>query len=81
MKSLALLSINCCLLLCLGLLLPAHLSAQALTGSIEGTIKDAQGAVIAGAEITATQTETNLTRKRPLSIRIQCNCRKSPRFR
>lgn len=63
MKSLALLSINCCLLLCLGLLLPARLSAQALTGSIEGTVKDAQGAVVAGAEITATQTETNLTRK------------------
>ncbi|MGH9846583.1 MAG: carboxypeptidase-like regulatory domain-containing protein, partial [Blastocatellia bacterium] len=40
---------------------------QVLTGSIEGTIKDEQGAVVAGVEIVALRTETNLTR------RLQCN--------
>ncbi len=42
---------------------PSRTPAQVLTGSIEGAVKDEQGAVVAGAEITATQTETNLTRK------------------
>ncbi len=53
-----------CLLigLCVALL-SLRLLAQALTGSIEGSVKDEQGAVVAGAEITATQIETNLTRK------------------
>ena len=45
------------------LLLQPVTSAQVLTGSLEGTVKDEQGAVIAGTGITAIQTETNLTRK------------------
>lgn len=45
------------------LLLPSAIFAQVLTGSLEGTVKDDQGAVIAGANITAIQIETNLTRK------------------
>ncbi len=48
--------------LCVFLLAP-QTPAQSLTGSIEGAIKDQQGAVIEGAEIIATQTETNLTRR------------------
>jgi len=45
--------------LCLGF--STALFAQA-TSQISGTVKDATGAVVAGAEITATQTETGITR-------------------
>jgi len=56
--------IQCCLLMIFwAALLPLCAPAQVLTGSIEGTVKDEQGAAVAGAEITATQLETNLTRK------------------
>jgi outer membrane receptor protein involved in Fe transport len=37
--------------------------AQVLYGSIIGNVKDSQGAVIPGATVTATNTETNLTRE------------------
>jgi len=40
--------------------LPA--AAQQITGSIRGTVIDPAGAAVAGASITATQTETGLTR-------------------
>src|SRR3974377_2384071 len=41
-------------------LLPAQ--AQQTTGSINGTVKDAQGAVIAGANVKATNTDTGFQR-------------------
>jgi hypothetical protein len=41
-------------------LIPA--SAQQITGSIEGTVKDAQGALVAGAQIKATNLDTGLSR-------------------
>ncbi|MFC5864816.1 carboxypeptidase regulatory-like domain-containing protein [Acidicapsa dinghuensis] len=40
--------------------LPA--AAQQITGTFEGTVKDAQGAVIAGAQVRAINVETNLSR-------------------
>jgi predicted heme/steroid binding protein len=43
-------------------LAPLSLSAQQITGNIRGTITDPSGAVVAGARITAQQTETALTR-------------------
>jgi hypothetical protein len=43
--------------------LPLRAPAQALTGSIEGAVRDERGAVVAGAEFTATQNDTNLTRR------------------
>ncbi|QQS46371.1 MAG: TonB-dependent receptor [Acidobacteriota bacterium] len=41
--------------------LAINLQAQSFTGSIVGTVKNPDGAVIAGAEITITQEETNRT--------------------
>jgi len=38
-------------------------AAQQITGSIQGTVVDASGAAVQGATISATQTETGLTRK------------------
>ena len=38
-------------------------SAQSLYGSLVGTVTDESGAVVANAEITASQAETNLSRK------------------
>ena len=47
-----------------GLILSAApVKAQVLYGSIVGNVKDSQGAVIPGATVTATNTETNLTRE------------------
>ena len=37
-------------------------SAQVSTGTLLGVVKDVSGAVVAGATITARNTETNLTR-------------------
>src|SRR5512135_833560 len=44
-------------------LTPRSVSAQTGTGSIAGTVRDAQQAVIPGAEITVTNTATNSSRK------------------
>src|SRR5437016_11422906 len=48
-----------------GLFLSAFLPAMTLaqgTGQISGTVKDQTGAVLPGAEVTATQTETGVSR-------------------
>jgi hypothetical protein len=39
--------------------------AQQITGSIRGTVKDEQGALVAGATVTATNVETGLSRSVP----------------
>jgi hypothetical protein len=50
-------------LVCLALILTgANLAAQQITGSIRGTVTDPSGAVVQGATVSATQTETGLTR-------------------
>ena len=52
-------------LLCLALvscLLPRHLAAQAVSGTILGVVKDSSGAAMPGATVTLVQTETGLTR-------------------
>jgi len=55
----ALKSLSCVVLMAL-ISLPA--SAQQITGSIRGTVVDPAGAAVAAASVTATQTETGLTR-------------------
>ena len=52
---------------CVGLLLFAavlhdHAAAQAVTGTIWGTVRDATGAVIAGAQLTLTEEATGIAR-------------------
>ena len=51
-------------LVCIGLVscLPAAAAAQAVTGTIVGTVVDSTGAVVAGAKVTITNTGTGLTR-------------------
>lgn len=49
-------------LLIVASLLPASLAAQAVTGTILGTITDATGAVMPGATVTLKNTGTGLTR-------------------
>ncbi len=44
-------------------LIPARAVSQETTGSIVGRVVDATGAAIAGAEITATQTDTGMARR------------------
>ena len=44
-----------------GVVLPAL--AQQITGSIEGTVKDTQGALVAGAQIKATNVDTGYSRE------------------
>src|ERR1700761_9008356 len=39
--------------------------AQQITGSIRGMVKDEQGALVAGATVTATNVETGLSRSAP----------------
>src|SRR6266511_2807978 len=50
---------------CLALLLPASIVvfAQAPTAELTGTIRDATGAVVPGAQISATNEDTKLTRQ------------------
>jgi hypothetical protein len=43
-------------------LAPAHLAAQAGTGTFSGTVVDDQGAAIPGANVTATELATGATR-------------------
>lgn len=47
------------LLLLQGLMIPARLTAQGITGSVTGTVTDSSGAVIADATVTVRQIETN----------------------
>src|SRR5271157_4766906 len=54
-------------LLCIALLLTCSFmiktaDCQVLYGSINGTVTDSTGAVVSGATVTATQTETNISR-------------------
>lgn len=50
-------------LVCLAFILTgANLTAQQITGSIRGSVTDPSGAVVDGATVSATQTETGLTR-------------------
>lgn len=48
--------------LCLLAFLPVGLHAQQVTGNILGTVQDATGAVIVGAQVTARNQDTGLTR-------------------
>ena len=48
--------------LCVTSLLAANAAAQAVTGTILGTVKDATGGVIPGTLVTFTQSSTGLTR-------------------
>ena len=50
------------LALFLGLFLSISAVAQQITGSIRGTVVDPTGAAVAGASVSAKQTETGLTR-------------------
>jgi hypothetical protein len=51
-----------CLLVLTPLALPESASAQAVTGTIIGTVADATGAVLPGVSVTVKQTETGFTR-------------------
>ena len=48
--------------LIVALLVPALLSAQTVTGTLQGTVKDATGAVLPGADVTARNVETGQSR-------------------
>ena len=48
--------------LCVSALLAATAAAQAVTGTILGTVKDATGGVVPGTLVTLTQSSTGLTR-------------------
>src|SRR5262249_13584429 len=50
------------LILLVGMMVSRPLMAQVPTAAISGTVKDASGAVIAGASVTATNRDTGLTR-------------------
>ena len=51
----------CAAVLCSFLLLPSHAGAQALSG-INGTVTDASGAAVAGAKVTVTNVDTNVSK-------------------
>jgi hypothetical protein len=77
-------------ILCVLLLATANVWAQG-TAQINGTVKDQTGAVLPGAEITATQTETGIARNTIANeaglfalpnlavgpYRVECRCRGS----
>ena len=46
----------------LALLLAASLTAQSFRGSVKGTVEDPSGAALTGAKVTATNTDTGVTR-------------------
>ena len=48
-----------CLILAL---LPVAAAAQTVTGEIRGTVRDSSGGVLPGVTVTATNTQTGLTR-------------------
>jgi hypothetical protein len=50
------------LVLGLVLLVPSHVSAQAVTGTLLGNVTDSSGAAVPGATVTARETQTNVTR-------------------
>ncbi|HEX7360019.1 MAG TPA: carboxypeptidase regulatory-like domain-containing protein [Bryobacteraceae bacterium] len=58
MKSLSLLFAVCLFALCLGI----RLNAQAVNGTLVGTVRDSTGAVTPNAHITITETNTNVAR-------------------
>lgn len=51
----------CAAVLCSFLLLPSHVGAQALSG-INGTVTDSSGAAVAGAKVTVTNVDTNVSK-------------------
>ena len=55
----------CLLLRCILATLSGVCAAQVESGKIVGTVKDASGAIISGAAVTVTETETNAERKAP----------------
>ena len=54
-----------CIVLALLIGLRSQASAQAVTGSVLGTVTDASGAVVAGAKVTLTEVNTNVARSNP----------------
>ena len=52
--------IGCLLLLALLAVFSSNLLAQAITGTVVGTVRDASGAVVPGATVTATNTNTGI---------------------
>jgi len=44
------------------LLVPSHVSAQAVTGTLLGNVNDSSGAAVPGATVTARETQTNVSR-------------------
>ena len=54
--------IAACLLVLSPLALAGNASAQAVTGTIIGTVADSTGAVLPGVSVTVKQTETGFTR-------------------
>jgi outer membrane receptor protein involved in Fe transport len=49
-------------LLSLLVVLPASVSAQSTTGSLQGVVRDEQGGVVSGAQVTVRNVDTNATR-------------------
>jgi hypothetical protein len=52
----------CVLALALACVVPPSARAQAVTGTILGTVTDSSGAIVSGAKVTVTNSETGLTR-------------------
>jgi uncharacterized surface anchored protein len=50
-------------------LVPSGAAAQAVTGTISGTIADAQGGVVPGANVTVTNEATNVARETVTDVR------------
>ncbi len=56
-------------------LIPALLFAQSFRGSIRGSVKDASGALLAGAKVTAKNNATGLSRETKTTGRWQLRSR------